>query len=66
MSGIALAVCSGGLSVAKLQSITGLSRRRSQWENLMGVDFNSESEAAKVQEAAALLNHRGGCRFTRT
>ena len=56
MSGIALAVCGGRLSVAKLQSITGLSRRIIRQGNTMRVEFDSESEAAKVQEAAALLN----------
>ena len=56
MSGIALAVCGGGLSVLKLQSITGLSRRIIRQGNTMRVEFDSESEAAKVQEETALLN----------
>ena len=56
MSGIALAVCGGGLSVAKLQSITDLSRRIIRQGNDMRVEFDSESDAAEVQETAALLN----------
>ena len=56
MSGIALAVCGGGLSVVKLQSITGLSRRILEQGNKMRTEFDSESSAAEVQEMAALLN----------